>query len=116
MTPTRTRRYTAEFKAEVALAALIERWPLAELAAHYQTGYYPNHMLEAATAPSSRLGFCRSARFRCSGAGCGVPLRRYRPAADGERAAKKNAGAMSVFQQRVLAVQGDGWHLVQACC
>jgi transposase len=37
MTPTRTRRrYTAEFKAEMALAALTERRPLAELAAHYQ--------------------------------------------------------------------------------
>jgi len=37
MTPKRTRRrYTAEFKAEVALAALTERQPLAELAAHYQ--------------------------------------------------------------------------------
>ncbi|MBU6121868.1 hypothetical protein [Hymenobacter siberiensis] len=37
MTPTRTRRrYTVEFKAEVVLAALIERRPLAELAAHYQ--------------------------------------------------------------------------------
>ena len=36
MTPKRTRRrYTAEFKAEVA-AALTERQPLAELAAHYQ--------------------------------------------------------------------------------
>ncbi len=37
MTPKRTRRrYTAEFKAEVALAALTERQPLAGLAAHYQ--------------------------------------------------------------------------------
>ena len=37
MTPKRTRRrYTAEFKAEVALAALTERQPLAELAAYYQ--------------------------------------------------------------------------------
>jgi transposase len=37
MTPKRTRRrYTAAFKAEVALAALTERQPLAELAAHYQ--------------------------------------------------------------------------------
>ena len=37
MTPKRTRRrYTAEFKAEVALAALTERHPLAELAARYQ--------------------------------------------------------------------------------
>ena len=37
MTPKRTRRrYTAGFKAEVALAALTERQPLAELAAHYQ--------------------------------------------------------------------------------
>ena len=37
MTPKRTRRrYTAEFKAEVALAALTERQPLAELAARYQ--------------------------------------------------------------------------------
>ena len=37
MTPKRTRRrYTAEFKAEVALAALTERQPLAELATHYQ--------------------------------------------------------------------------------
>jgi len=37
MSPKRTRRrYTAEFKAEVALAALTERQPLAELAAHYQ--------------------------------------------------------------------------------
>jgi len=37
MTPKRTRRrYTAEFKAEAALAALTERQPLAELAAHYQ--------------------------------------------------------------------------------
>ena len=37
MTPKRTRRrYTAEFKAEVVLAALTERQPLAELAAHYQ--------------------------------------------------------------------------------
>ena len=37
MTPKRTRRrYIAEFKAEVALAALTERQPLAELAAHYQ--------------------------------------------------------------------------------
>ena len=37
MTPKRTRRrYTAEFKAEVAPAALTERQPLAELAAHYQ--------------------------------------------------------------------------------
>ena len=37
MTPKRTRRrYTAEFKAEVALAQLTERQPLAELAAHYQ--------------------------------------------------------------------------------
>ena len=36
MTPKRThRRYTAEFKAEVALAALTERQPLAELAVHY---------------------------------------------------------------------------------
>ena len=30
------RRYTAEFKAEVALAALTERQPLAGLEAHYQ--------------------------------------------------------------------------------
>ena len=29
------RRYKAEFKAEVALAALTERQPLAELAVHY---------------------------------------------------------------------------------
>ena len=29
------RRYMTEFKAEVALAALTERQPLAELAAHY---------------------------------------------------------------------------------
>ena len=37
MTPKRTRRrHMAKFKAEVALAALIERQPLAELAAHYQ--------------------------------------------------------------------------------
>ncbi|GAB3840692.1 transposase [Hymenobacter jeollabukensis] len=37
MTPKRTRRrFTAEFKAEVALAALTERQPLAELAARYQ--------------------------------------------------------------------------------
>ena len=37
MSPKRThRRYTAEFKAEVALAALTERQLLAELAAHYQ--------------------------------------------------------------------------------
>ncbi len=37
MTPKRTRRrYTAEFKAEVALAAITERQPLAELAVHYQ--------------------------------------------------------------------------------
>ncbi|MGI4736238.1 MAG: transposase [Janthinobacterium lividum] len=37
MSPKRTRRrYMAEFKAEVALAALTERQPLAELAAHYQ--------------------------------------------------------------------------------
>ena len=37
MSPKRTRRrYTAEFKAEVALAALTERQPLAELAAYYQ--------------------------------------------------------------------------------
>lgn len=37
MTPKRIRRrYTAKFKVEVALAALTERQPLAELAAHYQ--------------------------------------------------------------------------------
>ena len=37
MPPKRTRRrYTAEFKAEVALAALTERQPLADLAARYQ--------------------------------------------------------------------------------
>ena len=30
------RRYTDEFKAGVALAALTERQPLVELAAHYQ--------------------------------------------------------------------------------
>lgn len=37
MTPKRTRRrFTAEFKAEVVLAALTERQPLAELAARYQ--------------------------------------------------------------------------------
>ena len=37
MSPKRTRRrYTAAFKAGVALAALAERQPLAELAAHYQ--------------------------------------------------------------------------------
>ena len=37
MTPKRTRRrYTAEFNAEVALAALTGRQPLDELAAHYQ--------------------------------------------------------------------------------
>ncbi len=37
MTPKRTRRrFTAEFKAEVALATLTERQPLAELAARYQ--------------------------------------------------------------------------------
>ena len=37
MNPKRTRRrFTAEFKAEVALAALTERQPLAELAARYQ--------------------------------------------------------------------------------
>ncbi|GAB2796604.1 transposase-like protein [Hymenobacter luteus] len=36
MTPKRTRRrFTAEFKAEVALAALTERQPLAELATRY---------------------------------------------------------------------------------
>ena len=35
MSPKRTRRrYTAEFKTEVTLAALTERQPLAELAAH----------------------------------------------------------------------------------
>ena len=39
MTPKRTRRrYTADFKAEVALAALTERRPLAELAAQYKLG------------------------------------------------------------------------------
>jgi transposase-like protein len=37
MSPKRTRRcYTAEFKTEVALAALTECQPLAELAAQYQ--------------------------------------------------------------------------------
>ncbi|SHL95741.1 transposase [Hymenobacter psychrotolerans] len=37
MNPKRTRRrFTAEFKAEVALAALTERQPLAELATRYQ--------------------------------------------------------------------------------
>ena len=37
MTPKRTRRrYTAEFKFEVALASLTERQSLADLAAHYQ--------------------------------------------------------------------------------
>lgn len=37
MTPKRPRRrFTAEFKAEVALAALTERQPLAELATRYQ--------------------------------------------------------------------------------
>ena len=37
MSPKRTRRrYTAGFKAEVALAALTERQPLAGLAAHCQ--------------------------------------------------------------------------------
>lgn len=37
MNPKRTRRrFTAEFKAEVALAALMERHPLAELATRYQ--------------------------------------------------------------------------------
>ena len=37
MSPKRTRRrYTADFKAEVALAALTEREPLAQLAARYQ--------------------------------------------------------------------------------
>ena len=37
MTPKRTRRrYTAGFKAEVALAALTERQPLADLADRYQ--------------------------------------------------------------------------------
>lgn len=37
MSPKRTRRrYTTEFKAEVALATLTECQPLAELAAHYQ--------------------------------------------------------------------------------
>ena len=37
MTPKRARRrYTAEFKCEVALAALTERQPLAALAAYYQ--------------------------------------------------------------------------------
>ena len=37
MIPKRTRRrYTAEFKAELALAALTERQPLAELAVRYQ--------------------------------------------------------------------------------
>jgi len=37
MNPKRTRRrFTAEFKAEVALAALTERQPLAELASRYQ--------------------------------------------------------------------------------
>ena len=37
MTSKRTRRrYTADFKAEVALAALTERQSLADLAAHYQ--------------------------------------------------------------------------------
>jgi transposase-like protein len=37
MTPKRTRRrFTAEFKAEVALAALTERHSLAELATRYQ--------------------------------------------------------------------------------
>ena len=37
MNPKRTRRrFTAEFKAEVALAAITERHPLAELATRYQ--------------------------------------------------------------------------------
>lgn len=36
MIPNRIRRFTAELKAEVALAALTERQPLAELAARYQ--------------------------------------------------------------------------------
>ena len=37
MNPKRTRRrFTAEFKAAVALAALTERYPLAELATRYQ--------------------------------------------------------------------------------
>lgn len=37
LNPKRTRRrFTAEFKAEVALAALTERHPLAELATRYQ--------------------------------------------------------------------------------
>ena len=36
MRPKRRRRYTADFKAEVALAALTERPPLAKLAARSQ--------------------------------------------------------------------------------
>ena len=48
LSPKRTRRrYTAEFKAEVALAALTECQPLAELAAHYH-----------APSPAGRPGLC----------------------------------------------------------
>ncbi|WP_216689859.1 transposase [Hymenobacter siberiensis] len=108
MTPKRTRRrYTAEFKAEVALAALTERQPLAELAAHSQ--------LATAQITRWKLQLREQATqvfTEAPAAGTPLPdveplLRGHRSVANGKRAAKKNATPMSSAQQRVLVQASD---------
>ncbi|SDZ00455.1 transposase [Hymenobacter psychrophilus] len=90
MNPKRTRRrFTAEFKAEVALAALTERQPLAELAARYQLSVpqisrWKLHLRQQAAqvftdAVTTCAGLARRQAFVC----------RHRPAGDGKPATKK---------------------------
>lgn len=73
-------------------------------------------MLEAAVAPAGGPGLCRRADTHRGTTGRGALVRRHRPAANGERAAKKNAEVMSVAQQRALVAQPDPGSSVQARC
>ncbi|QKG54905.1 IS3 family transposase [Hymenobacter sp. BRD67] len=118
MSPKRTRRrYTAEFKAEVALAALTERqpwpsWPAA-------TSWPQPKSRAGSSSCASRLprSLPPTVPPRLPPARHGAALRRHRPVADGERAAKKNAAPMSTAQQRQLAQAPDpAGHSVTARC
>ena len=94
MTPKRTRRrYTAEFKAEVALAALTERQPLAELAAHYQLATTQITRWKLQLRQQAAQVFADAPDARRGSAGRGAPVRGHRPAANGKRAAKKTVGS-----------------------
>ena len=110
MTPKRTRRrYTAEFKVEVALAALTERQPLTGLAAHYQlantqiTRWKLQLREQAAQVFRSLPIRPPPARWapmwnRCTRLLAGCKWKTH---------CLKNAGAMAVAQQRALVAQPD---------